>query len=119
MLFFSNNLVYLQEFDLFLFCLQIYADGTSVYSNDFGDKVTPNAAHTHGSNLYYHRIFELSDQINMKKRHPSSKCFVRAWGNKTDEILQVELSWISTSGTKTNVVCQGTILFKNLLIDFC
>ena len=96
----------MQEFDLFLFCLQIYADGTSVYSNDFGDKVTPNAAHTHGSNLYYHRIFELSDKINMKKRHPSSKCFVRAWGNKTTEILQVEL-YISTSGTKTNVVCQG------------
>ena len=89
----------------------MYADGTAVNSADFGNTVTPNVAHSHSYNLYYHRIYEFSDQTNMKRRHPSSKCYVRAWGNKTTEILDPVELWIG-SGTKTNVVCQGIVRTK-------
>ena len=72
--------------------------------------MTPSVAHENSNNRAYHRIYEFSEQTNMKRRHPSSKCFVRAWGNKTTEILPPVGVWVGTS----NVVCQGIVRTKHI-----
>ena len=83
----------------------MYADGTTVYSGDFSNTNTPYVWHEQSSNRLHndHRLYELNEQISITKRHPSSKCFVRAWGNRTDEIITP----IHVDVGNSKVVCLG------------
>ena len=81
----------------------MYADGTTVYSGDFSNENSPYVWNEHGSNQDENRLYELNEQISITKRHPSSKCFVRAWGNRTDEIITP----IHVHVGNSKVVCQG------------
>ena len=45
----------------------------------------------------------------MKMRYPSSRCFVRAWGNSTDALLETPITHVDIHGSyvqsKSRVVC--------------
>ena len=45
----------------------------------------------------------------MKIRYPSSRCFVRAWGNSTDALLETPITHVNIHGSyvqsKSRVVC--------------
>ena len=49
-------------------------------------------------------ITEYSDELQMKMRYPSSRCFVRAWGNSTDILLKTPIA-SHNSQSKSRVVC--------------
>ena len=79
-----------------------YADGTSVLDGDIRDKNVPSQFHENSHNEY--QFNEYSDELHMKLRHPSSHCFVRAWGNDTSKIVSTH---IPKHYATSKVVCKG------------
>ena len=41
----------------------------------------------------------------MKIRYPSSRCFVRAWGNSTDALVKTPITNVHNVQSKSRVVC--------------
>ena len=41
----------------------------------------------------------------MKIRYPSSRCFVRAWGNSTDALVKTPITHVHNVQSKSRVVC--------------
>ena len=84
---------------------QFYADGTSVTAGDIGSNLFPSSFSEHSWNAgETPNLFEYSDQYHMKRRHPSSHCFTRSWGNHT---LKLYATPLVNHHATSKIVCQG------------